>query len=286
MVCGGAPPLHLPLSREGLLSLSLLRRFLPTASLLHYETPLGRVTVPTLLTPAGLTVFVITHPAALHTATLGHPTALHHVCQGGCSLPAAPHPAVMEGHQVHQQALVMEPLGEALGRLQAQVDQMKVQILQLHLEAVVARARLQEREDRVKLLRNTIKLIEGGDSQEEEAEKLAEIPASKKEGSAGCSTVNDENNNVKEEVTSADEEEKDTGTKEQARSGPKNIVEHKQEKEEKEHDEEQENKVCQENKENRENQVKKERLVKEEVQDGILTIRPKLKRFGVKKSQS
>ena len=30
VVCGGAPPLHLPLSREGLLSLSLLRRFLPT----------------------------------------------------------------------------------------------------------------------------------------------------------------------------------------------------------------------------------------------------------------
>lgn len=278
MECGGVPPLHLPLSREGLLSLFLLRRFLPTASHLHYQTPLGRVTVPTLLTPAGLTMFVISHPAALHTATLGHTATLHTVSQERCQVH---HPAVATDPLARE---LVAALGETVGRLQVQVDQMKVHILQLHLDAVVARGSLQESEDRVKLLRSTIKLLEAG-GQEEGEEKVAENPVAKneeEEGSARCSTVNDENNNVKEKETTIEAKEKDAGTTQQTLSGPEKIEEHKQgkkEQKEKEHCDEQEKKVSQDNKENKQVQGKNERPIKGEVQDGILTIRPKLKRI-------
>merc|ERR1719319_1466758 len=224
-------------------------------------------------------MFVISHPAALHTATLGHTAALHTVSQ--------------ESSQVYHPAAATDPLarelvaalGERVGHLQGQVNQVKVHILQLHLDSVVARGRLQESEDRVKLLRSTIRLLEGG-GQEEEAEKVAENPVAKKEeeeGSARCSTVNDENNNVKEKETTIEAKEKDAGTTQQALSGPEKIEKHKQgkkEKKEKEHCDEQEKKVSQDNK------GKNGRPMKGEVQDGILTIRPKLKRIGVKNNQS
>ena len=78
--------------------------------------------------------------------------------------------------------------------------------------------------------------------------------------------------------------EKDAGTTQQTLSGLEKNEEHKQakkEKKENEHCDEQEKKVSQNNKENKQVQGKNGRPMKGEVLDGILTIRPKLKRIGV-----